>query len=224
MTGGGIAMTRLRIPRRVAARLALLTIPLWLAPLAWQLSYQSSAILSGVGRLLLAFVMVAGFFALAALAIIVASPVMILFRKYRIDVARAFAQAVVFLLSFVGGFSLGLIVWRKCVNELIDHGEPLVFAIHEFAAQHGRPPESLEELVPQYIAAIPLTGNGSFPKFRYVVGEPAAYDGNPWVIIAIPPSLPMGFDQVMYFPLQNYPKVGYGGGLERFGRWAYVHE
>ena len=34
----------------------------------------------------------------------------------------------------------------------------------------------------------------------------------------------MRFDSFVYFPKQNYPTYFYGGGSERVGTWAYVHE
>jgi hypothetical protein len=34
----------------------------------------------------------------------------------------------------------------------------------------------------------------------------------------------INFDQLMYFPNQQYPEFGHGGRIERIGAWAYVHE
>jgi len=46
--------------------------------------------------------------------------------------------------------------------------EPLVVAIEAFAAQSGRPPEDLAELVPRYLQEIPTTGLGSWDgAFEY---------------------------------------------------------
>jgi len=45
-----------------------------------------------------------------------------------------------------------------------------------------------------------------------------------WFLSVNVPCFGVGFDQMLSFPLQNYPKVGYGGGLERVKDWAYVHE
>ncbi|MDZ4696985.1 MAG: hypothetical protein SGI86_17745 [Deltaproteobacteria bacterium] len=217
-------MTKQSTTRRLVTSLALLTIPAWLGPFAWWLAYQQSVVLSYLGLLLLSVELAFVLLALFAVGVIVAGPVLLLFRTYRPGAVLAVGQAILFLVSFAGGLFLGRVVWRDCVKEVVERAEPLVTAIHEYTDAHGNPPGSLDELVPQHIAAIPSTSVGAFPNFRYVVDEPERYDGNPWVLLVIPPCHPMGFDLLMYFPLRNYPDVGYGGSLERIGAWAYVHE
>jgi hypothetical protein len=202
----------------------LLTAPVWLGPLAWLLAYHPSAVVSYLGLLLLFVDFTFVLFALVAAAVLIAAPVLFLFRAFRFRALTAFAQAGLFLASYLGGLTLGRVVWLDRVNGVVERGEPLVAAIHEYVGRQGRPPGSLDELIPQDLAAIPSTGIGAFPQFRYVVGEPGRYDGNPWVLLATPPCHPMGFDALMYFPVQNYPAQGYGGALERVSTWAYVHE
>ncbi len=34
----------------------------------------------------------------------------------------------------------------------------------------------------------------------------------------------LNWDQILYFPNQNYPAKGYGGPIELIDDWAYVHE
>jgi len=93
-----------------------------------------------------------------------------------------------------------------------------VHAVHAYWAKHGRPPAALADLVPAYLKEVPS-------NYRYVAGEKArAYAENPWVIIASPPCHPMGFDLLLYFPLQNCPHTGYGGWLEPIVSLDYIHE
>jgi MFS family permease len=101
----------------------------------------------------------------------------------------------------------------------------LVGAIDEFERREGRPPPQLSELVPKYLSEIPATGMGGYPDWEYRTGVNARpYAENPWVLV-IPAGGPgINFDQLLYFPNQRYPASGYGGRLERVGRWAYVHE
>lgn len=69
------------------------------------------------------------------------------------------------------------------------------------------------------------TGMAAYPQYEYHTGARAAqYDGNPWVLVVFTPSGGINFDEFLYFPLQNYPRSGYGGSLEQLGDWAYVHE
>jgi hypothetical protein len=83
----------------------------------------------------------------------------------------------------------------------------------------------LDALVPKHIAAIPGTGLRAYPRYNYVTGEQAKdYDDNPWALYVDTSSGIGNWDLFLYLPRQNYPRYGYGGGLERVGEWAYVHE
>jgi hypothetical protein len=211
-------------PRRTITALAWATVPLWLSPLGWYLAFSPVRPASIAGMLLISAELVLVYVILAALGVLLVGPVMLLFRPYRRTALICLGMAGLFLLSVVGGLYLRLLIWRDRLERLVTRSEPLVGAIHAFAAQRGRPPESLGELVPDYLGTIPGTGIGTFPEYRYVVGEPERYDGNPWALIVTPPCHPLGFDLFLYFPRQNYPEAGYGGTLERIGTWAYVHE
>lgn len=204
-------------------QLAWLTVPFWLGPLAWFLAYQPTPVLSYAGLVLLCGEMILVFIALAAAAVILVGPVLHLTRSRHRPSRRTLLLAVLFLVSFVGGQFAGRAVWRDCVRRFTGRGDVLTGAIHRFAAEQGRPPGSLAELVPQYLPAVPATGIGT-TKYEYVTGRPDEYDGNPWALIVSAPSYPMGFDLLIYFPRQNYPDKGYGGWVERVGAWAYVHE
>ena len=119
---------------------------------------------------------------------------------------------------------IGEKVRMKAFHRLAGRSRPLVSAIHNYEKKYGHPPESLESLVPEFIAKVPATGIAAYPEYRYSRSATNRYHGNPWVITIFTPSGGINFDQFMYFPLTNYPEVGYGGRLERVGDWAYVHE
>jgi hypothetical protein len=114
----------------------------------------------------------------------------------------------------------------KAFGRLAERSAPLVAAIKSYDQKHGKPPESLEALVPEFLAAVPGTGMAAYPKYNYYAGEKAAanYDSNSWVLSVSCPSGIINFDQFLYFPRQNYPATGYGGSLEKVKDWAYVHE
>ena len=72
---------------------------------------------------------------------------------------------------------------------------------------------------------MPNTGIGAYPNYIYViVSEQTAYEGNAWLLKVRTPSGGINWDVFLYFPKQNYPKVGYGGVIEPIEDWAYVHE
>jgi hypothetical protein len=211
------------IPQRTVSSLAWLTAPLWLLPLAWWLAYHPWPLLSYAGLLILytAPLMLIG--ALVASSVVLVGPLLGFSRKYRRAAWLAVGQAVVFCIAFLAGMTLGGFVRLDRVNRITAAAGPLVQAIQTFHETQGRPPTTLDELFPGHIPAVPSTGVGMSPTFRYVEGEPEAYDGNPWVLIIYPPC-PLGFDSLLYFPHQNYPARGYGGSLQRVRTWAYVHE
>jgi hypothetical protein len=161
--------------------------------------------------------------ALAAVPIILVALVGLAFPRMRRYSAVLALCSVAYLVAFICSVRLGENVRMSAFQRLAERSKPLVAAVRAFEQKHGRPPESLQALVPEFLPSVPSTGLGAYPGYRY--STPASdYDGNPWVITIFTPSGGINFDQFMYFPLTNYPKTGYGGWLERVGDWAYVHE
>jgi len=129
------------------------------------------------------------------------------------------------VLCFFLGEGLRRTVWRRGIASFVKRSQPLILAIGEYNSREGRPPDTLASLVPGFLPGVPETGFGVSGRYIYLVGDGAKrYSDNPWALRVSVPSLPMGFDQMLYVPKQNYPAFGYGGSLERFDGWAYVHE
>lgn len=105
-----------------------------------------------------------------------------------------------------------------------ERAEPLVRAIERYVDERGRPPHKLRDLVPGYLPAIP----DRLPPLEIVTGDVARqhYGGNEWALSAHVPTGLINFDKFLYYPNQAYPAYDgfHSGGLERIGRWAYVHE
>jgi hypothetical protein len=57
------------------------------------------------------------------------------------------------------------------VSRIIERGAPLVKAIQAYEADTGKPPASLQVLVPRYLVAIPTTGLDASPDYRYDVNQ-----------------------------------------------------
>ena len=101
---------------------------------------------------------------------------------------------------------------------------PLVEAVERYHNDRGEYPETLENLVPEYLHGIPETNMGNYKVYRYerVAGQ-RAHAGNPWLIV-VRSGYGMSFDAFMYYPLQNYEKSRWGTAIERLGDWGYLHE
>jgi hypothetical protein len=106
--------------------------------------------------------------------------------------------------------------FRACAERL----QTLVSAIKAYEARQGHPPVDLVSLFP---GGVPETGLGAYPKIRYTVSTAADHSyGNSWMLSV--DAFSGGWDQLIYLPNQEYPRLGFGGSLERLGAWAYVHE
>jgi len=133
---------------------------------------------------------------------------------------------LVFVLTFIVAQRAGHSVRMLGFQDFAARAAPLVAAIREYSQEYGRPPAELERLVPDFLPAIPSTGVGSAPNFRYITGDRALqnYHGNPWVLQLNVPTGMINWDILVYYPLQNYPTAGHGGVFEPVGDWAYVYE
>ncbi len=107
-------------------------------------------------------------------------------------------------------------------------GDEIVDAIHRYESFSGKLPNALEELVPRELESIPDTGMIGFPSFQYVgPKDPTLQDKErPFKKYELRVDLYklLQFDCLVYWPEGNYPDFMYGGGVERIGEWAYVHE
>jgi hypothetical protein len=161
-----------------------------------------------------------------ALLAVVTSPLWFLFPAKRKEAIDTFAPAAVYLAIGILCISIGSKVRTRGFERLAERSRPLISAVRRFEVQNKRPPASLDELFPKYLAAIPNTGMAAYPNYEYVTGDKALenYDGNPWAVWVDTPSGGINWDIFLYYPKQNYPQRGHGGSLERIKDWAYVHE
>ena len=116
---------------------------------------------------------------------------------------------------------------RLGARKAADRGEVIIHAIRNYEAEVGVLPASLADLVPRELDSIPETGMAGFPSFDYretrtETGESerlfASYE------LRVNLYKLLQFDCLVYWPEGNYPDLMYGGGVERIGAWAYVHE
>ncbi|HVX11240.1 MAG TPA: hypothetical protein VHC22_08680 [Pirellulales bacterium] len=132
---------------------------------------------------------------------------------------------LLFVISCITGIILGQKVRTAGMRAFAQRSRPLIAAIEQYRRDHSAPPRSLDDLVPDYLPQVPSTGMMAYPEYHYYAGEAKiAYAGNPWALSVATPSGGINFDQILYFPNQNYPATGYGGSLQPIDDWAYVHE
>jgi hypothetical protein len=154
-------------------------------------------------------------------ATILALPCLLLRQTRRVSLEALF-YSVGLLVLFMLALGIALRARQYGFELAASRARPLVEAIARFEKDHGRPPESLSDVVPKYLGQLPQ----GIPDVHLITGEDTRemYAGNTWVLRALVPSGVINFDQFMYFPNQDYPEYGYGGGVERIADWAYVHE
>ena len=120
-------------------------------------------------------------------------------------------------------FGVGETMRDAAFKAITVRGRPLVTAIKQFQAKNGAPPAGLEELVPDFIPAIPGTGVGAYPKYEFIrKPDPAKYDGNPWVLFVNISTDDLMQDLLIFYPDQNYLSNQPGHLARRFGDWAKI--
>jgi hypothetical protein len=107
--------------------------------------------------------------------------------------------AAAFCAAYVMAGLLGMIATdrarRYAFTGLGSRSAGLVTAIHAFEVDHRRPPSSLHELVPVYLPAVPRTGMGAYPHYRY-----AARDDGGWRLWVPAPEGSFNWDSFAYDP------------------------
>lgn len=166
--------------------------------------------------------------AMAVFAALIAIPVLIV-QMFHADRPKSLGFWLLISIILVAGafpaILLGLSVRRNGIERFSDRSLPLIAAIKKYELANLAPPPSLQALVPTYLPAVPSTGMMAYPEYQYVTGPDAIkyHSGNSWALW-LNTGYGMAFDQILYFPKQNYPTTGFGGTLETVGVWAYVHE
>jgi len=109
---------------------------------------------------------------------------------------------------------------EKALIQLNEGFTPVIQGVERFQKDKGRYPENLQELIPTYLKEIPPTNLRCFPRCDYLEGKKAKeYGGNPWVLVI---DNPVGGEEILYCPLQNYPMYGPTGFVRQIGKWVYI--
>lgn len=94
----------------------------------------------------------------------------------------------------------------------------LISAIEAYDRVNGKPPETLSQLIPTYLQAIPSTGMPLSPGYEYSAAAIYCADGNRWELSMRAGDF-ISFDTFFYCPLRDYSP-----SLRIVGNWAYYFE
>lgn len=191
--------------------------PMWLFPLAWSMGFSSNPVLGQIGLFLLQLHLVAVFGLFIAIVVLFVGLFQLCHRQRQQQGLRNASLSAVFLCCLPLGVVLGESVRHANLTRVAERSQPLAAAITAYEAKHGQPPQSLDELVPEYIDAIPSTGVGTFPNYHYHTDREGKFNGNNWMLMAGQPGIVMGFDDFHYYPRQNYKEAGF----TPIGNWGF---
>lgn len=100
---------------------------------------------------------------------------------------------------------------------------PLIQAIRWYDGATGRPPDSLRDLVSDYLPEVPGTGILAYPTYQYESGVQHALGGrNPWQLRVSTPIGFMNMDRFVYLPKQNYSEIRFRSGAFQLADWIYL--
>jgi hypothetical protein len=114
-------------------------------------------------------------------------------------------------------------VFHKTFFNLVARTEPLISAIEAHKTTKGEYPHKLEDLVPEFIPAIPDTNLAGYPKYEYNKAGAKTPFKQYEVLVQTSIGI-LNWDVFVYWPEGKYPDRFYGGYSEPFEKWAYVHE
>ena len=136
--------------------------------------------------------------------------------------ATALFLVTVFVLTTIA-WAIGHIMRDRGYKAIIAHGRPLVAAIRQYEDKTGKPPDRLEQLVPDYLPVLPGTGAGAYPNYEYLTNaSPLKYGGNHWVLSVDVSTDDLARDELIYYPNRNYPSEEEVPLVRHFGDWAYL--
>ncbi len=105
---------------------------------------------------------------------------------------------------------------------LSERSKPLIAAISAFENKYSRAPQDLDQLVPEFLPAVPGTGMETYPNYEYRAFPGLVRGG--WLLSVSCYLNPINGDEFFYAP--HSKKIGSvpGGYNEQIGDWVYFHE
>ena len=192
-----------RLPGLLPALLPVLLLP-YLADATWSAG--------GSGNWLADYLATPGFYVLAVAMLVLAALVSRRSRLRRFRGTMAWF-GLTLLLATMAGQMLADNIRDDALNRLSRTATPLVQAIGAYEAHYGRAPETLEALIPDFLAALPATGIPAAPAWQYQAFAPDHSGGDRWWL-----SAQVGLiGEVAYYPESDCAPIACAAG----GRWRY---
>lgn len=147
------------------------------------------------------------------------------FREVRTVAVALAVFVVLFTPTMFLAFRAAFAAWDYAFVALAERSKPLTTAIEKFETEKGRPPQTLRELVPEYIAEIPWTGLGSSPTYDYRTPPSGDFLMGTWYLgVDVSDFGLMDWDTFVYDPEHHYEGSNGYDYFERFGDWVYRHD
>lgn len=120
----------------------------------------------------------------------------------------------------------------EALSETMRQSAPIVAAIQRFIMDHGEPPDTLDDLNPNYLRQLPYAGPFAENGWHYYSTDVDENAGGWSLLVSVreeySPNVFGSGDRFVFHPSGNYPREGYGGMLlstPSAGRkWGYYVE
>lgn len=89
------------------------------------------------------------------------------FRNFRLEATQVIVFSVILTLSAFVILKVSLEARDWAFARLAERSEQLIAAIKSYDAMHGRPPKTLDDLVPAHLTEVPNTGIPAYPNYEY---------------------------------------------------------
>jgi hypothetical protein len=102
---------------------------------------------------------------------------------------------------------------------VVHRGQPIIDALDAYLKDKGQYPDSLTDLVPEYLKKIPTTGLAGYPEYQFRILSPETpYE----LFVQLDKSNPVNNDspRFYYWPT-NRDKYEYHRFSPEVGNWAY---
>lgn len=157
------------------------------------------------------------------------SLIALFFRSKRRHAQKYLIASTIYIVIAVAFITCGAQFRRNMFHTLASDGERIVKAIRLFEKAHGKPPETLEDLVPEYFTEIPMTGIGCCPRYGYIVSSAQSHTENKealagvrWAIYLSIPSFQTDWRCLLFVSDTRYDNIHDVTVFTRIKDWAIL--
>lgn len=120
-------------------------------------------------------------------------------------------------------FQIGESAQRAALRRFVGRVDPILDAIEAFQRIHGRAPQKLSELVPEFIAEESMKNCLAGVELKFVRNDSFdKFSGNPWALLVVVWKDESSVELLAYYPGKNYPTNTRGFYTTRIGDWLWI--